>query len=124
MPGASRSARAEREEHQRDLSDEQTKEEQVIRDQGLYEHGRAGDRVGHKGCDRESGAHPAVHRPEEGGGALRLAIPVPPMPERALSKVSMGPSSLLSSLEENRTDVEGDGESSRKNTDETVTRPP
>ena len=78
------------EQHQRDLSDKQTKEEQ--------------------GRDRESGAHPAVHRPEEGGGALGgRDTPPPECGSGSSLEVSMGSSSVLASLEEGRTDVDGNG---------------
>src|SRR5262249_22895735 len=58
------------EEDERDLPDEQTEEEQVVRHQGLDEGGRAGDGVGHDGGDGQPDAHPAVHGAKEGRDPL------------------------------------------------------
>ena len=58
------------EEDDAELGEEETKEDEVIRDESSDESGGRRDRVGHEGGDTKTHAHPSVDGAEEAGDAL------------------------------------------------------
>src|SRR4030095_6422524 len=58
------------EEDDAELGEEETKEDEVIRDESSDESGGRRDRVGHEGGDTKTHAHPSVDGAEETGDAL------------------------------------------------------